>query len=74
MKKNATIVFLEPMSFMEIAQYPVHQTYNVSLTDNNLTAEISMRMVLYYWHTLGTSLTEKQLLQFFLSEMVKPEI
>lgn len=74
MKKNATIVFLEHLSFMEIAQYPVHQTYNVSLTDNNLTVEFSVRMVLHYWFILGTNLTEKQLLQFFLSEMVKPEI
>lgn len=74
MKKNATIVFLEHLSFMEIAQYPVHQTYNVSLTDNNLTVELSVRMVLHYWFILGTNLTEKQLLQFFLSEMVKPEI
>lgn len=48
MKKNATIVFLEHLSFMEIAQYPVHQTYNVSLTDNNLTVEFSVRMVLHY--------------------------
>lgn len=69
MKKNATIVFLEPLSFMEIAHYPVHQTYNISFTvtsvlglcnraacknapptptDNNLTAEFSVLMVLYY--------------------------
>lgn len=31
MKKNA-VVFLEPFSFMEIPHYPLHQTYNVSLT------------------------------------------
>lgn len=45
-----------------------------SPTDNNLRVEFSVLMVLYYWHTLCTSLTEKQLHQFFLSEMVKPEI
>lgn len=32
MEKNATIVFLEPLRFMEIAQYPVHHTYKISLT------------------------------------------
>lgn len=32
MNKNATIVFLEPLSFMEIPHYPAHQTYNISLT------------------------------------------
>lgn len=32
MKKNAAIFFLEPLSSMEIPHYPVHQTYNVSLT------------------------------------------
>lgn len=32
MKKNATIIFLESLSLMEIAHYPVHQTYNAILT------------------------------------------
>lgn len=72
MKKNATFVFFEPLSFMEIAHYAAHQTYNVSLTVTSVlgcvrilhlplqttTAEFSVQMVLYQWHTLGTNLTE----------------
>lgn len=43
-------------------------------TNNILTVEFSVLMILSHGHTLGTCLKEKELLWVFLLKMLKPEI
>lgn len=45
-----------------------------TVTNNNLTVEFSVLMILSHCHTLGTCSKEKELLWVFLLKMVKPEI